>query len=564
MKVRHSITCILFSAAVFSCGKPQTLPLIPSGGGEKPSPVPMTWEAVSANPASWDGEKRASVTYQLLVYSFADSNGDGWGDIKGITQHLDYLEGLGVSALWLSPIHPADSYHGYDVRDYYSVRKELGTEEDLKELITEARKRGMVIYLDYVLNHTGEGHPWFKSARASAGSEYRDYYVISSSPQADIQAGKIPSLSSYDSNKWHLTASGSKDYYYGAFGGWMPDLNYGPLASLQTNATFNDLAASAKKWIEMGVGGFRLDAVLYLYEKNAPSGNAQFLKAWYERCNEYYKAIGHADDIYMVGEAWTGTDVMAQYYKGLPALFDFEYWDRLSWALNSSIGRYFTKDVLNIRNICKGVRSDFVEATKLTNHDQTRAATTLGKSLNKEKLAACVLLTSPGSPYVYQGEELGYWGKVGDDGGKDEQVRTPVKWTRTGTVPSSWTNSSNIDKSMLSADISVEAQSEKEGSLLKVYQDFARLRNTYPALASGEMSAHGTYNDSNDKQQALAVWYMTSGSQKLLVVHNFSGSEITASFPSDKLTRAIGLNGSASIQGSSLKLGAYSSVIFEQ
>lgn len=563
---RLSLYLILgvLSLVLAACGKDDRNKVIPSGGGENGGGNSGSddFVAVTAAPKAFDGNKKADITYQLLVYSFADSGTDGWGDIKGVTQHLDYLDAMGASAIWLSPIHPSDSYHGYDVQDYSAVNPKLGTDADLQELISKAHGNNIKIYLDYVLNHSGTGNAWFKSATSSASSEYRDYYVISTSPQSDIAAGRIPSLSTYNANKWYSTSGGA--WYYGAFWGGMPDLNYGELASLENNATFNAMASSSKKWIDMGVDGLRLDAVLYIYEKNAPSSNATFLKKWYDRCNSYYKAAGHSDDIYMVGEAWTGTDVMAKYYKGLPALFDFEYWDRLSWALNAGIGRYLTKDVLNIRNICRAQRSDFIEATKLTNHDQTRAATQLGRSLPKEKLAACVLLTSPGSPYVYQGEELGYWGKIGAEGGADEQVRTPVKWTKTGTVPSSWTSASNIDRNMLSSSISVEAQEADKQSLLNVYKTFARLRNSYVSLASGEMSAHSKYNDSNASDESIACWYMTSGSEKMLVVHNFGSSSKTLDFSGDKLDKAVALNGSAEVKGGSLRLGAYSSVVFLQ
>ena len=665
--------------ACIACGEDDRNKVIPGGGEDDPGNGGTAgYVDVVPAPKAFDGNKQADITYQLLVYSFADSDGDGWGDIRGVTSHLDYLDAMGASALWLSPIHPSDSYHGYDVQDYSAVHPKLGTDSDLQELISKAHEKDIKIYLDYVLNHSGTGNAWFKSAASSASSEYRDFYVFSSSPQTDISAGLIPSLSSYDADKWYKTSGGSgtgytgrlhfkldwnartitvtsttdaaqasnpdtsidyfiyygndqirrmyktassvyeitldfdsewgflvrtsstswdnntkwgsgtgaaislgtpytltstnpqnipfgaASYYYGAFWSGMPDLNYGDLASLETNATFNALASSAKKWIDMGIDGLRLDAVLYIYEKDAPTSNATFLKKWYDRCNTYYKAAGGKGEFYMVGEAWTGTDVMARYYKGLPALFDFEYWDRLSWALNSSIGRYFTKDVLNIRNICRAQRSDFIEATKLTNHDQTRAATQLGRSLAKEKLAACVLLTSPGNPYIYQGEELGYWGKIEAEGGADEQVRTPVMWTKTGTVPSSWTSASNIDKNMLSAGISVEAQESDAGSLLNVYKSFAQLRNSYASLSSGEMSAHSKYNDSNASDESVACWYMTSGSEKMLVVHNFASSAKVLDFSGDKLTQPVALNGTARVDGGNLELGAHSSVVFLQ
>ncbi|MBR5035135.1 MAG: alpha-amylase [Bacteroidales bacterium] len=677
--IRTLLLAALLVLSAAACDPEDRKIIIPDDNGGGGGSQNGDYTAVTASPKAFDGTKRADITYQLLVYSFADSDGDGWGDIKGITQHLDYLDAMGASALWLSPIHPSDSYHGYDVRDYFSIHPKLGTEADFQELINKAHQKNIKIYLDYVLNHSGTGCDWFKQACASASSPYRDYYLLSSDPAADISAGKFPSLSGYDAGKWHTVSSteglgytgrlhfkldwsaktvtvtettaaaqasntdssvnlyiyygndkiarlyktgtniyeitldfasdwgflvrtsstswdngtkygasgdtkitfgqaktltnsssaanitfGSALYYYGAFGSWMPDFHYGSASTASGSAAFTSLAASADKWINMGVDGFRLDAVIFIYEKNAPSANATFLKSWYDRCNSTFKAAGGSGDIYMVGEAWTDAGTISQYYKGLPALFDFPYWDKLSWALNNATGRYFCKDVIDLRNTYRSGRSDFIEATKLTNHDQTRAATTLGRSLPKEKMAACVLLTSPGNPYIYQGEELGYWGKKGEDGGADEQVRTPVKWTKSGGVPASWTSASNIDSGMLSANISVEAQDADSESLLNVYKRFAQVRNTYPALASGEISKHGTYNDSNATDQEIAAWYMTSGGEKLLVIHNFSSKEKTLSLEGDKLSDAIALNGEASVKGSSLRLGAWSSVVFLQ
>ena len=143
-------------------------------------------------PASFDGNKRSSTTYQLLIYTFADSDGDGVGDFKGIQSKLDYLDGLGVTGIWLSPAHPTSSYHGYDVDDYSTVNPLFGTEEDFKALVDAAHAKGIKIYMDYVLNHSGRGTEWFKSLKADpAGSPYRDYYVVSKSPDADVAAGLV-------------------------------------------------------------------------------------------------------------------------------------------------------------------------------------------------------------------------------------------------------------------------------------------------------------------------------------------------------------------------------------
>ena len=151
-------------------------------------------EQVVAQPDAWDNRKRADISYQLLVYSFADGNGDKVGDLPGLTRQLDYIDALGASAVWLSPIHPAASYHGYDVLDYEAVNPAFGTDADLRAFIDAAHARGIRVYLDYVLNHTGKDHPWFKSAAASEGSPYRDRYIFSEDPQADIAAGRIDQI----------------------------------------------------------------------------------------------------------------------------------------------------------------------------------------------------------------------------------------------------------------------------------------------------------------------------------------------------------------------------------
>ena len=132
-------------------------------------PQDFEGEQVVAQPDAWDNRKRADISYQLLVYSFADGNGDKVGDLPGLTRRLDYIDALGASAVWLSPIHPAASYHGYDVLDYEAVNPAFGTDADLRAFIDAAHARGIRVYLDYVLNHTGKDHPWFKSAAASEG-----------------------------------------------------------------------------------------------------------------------------------------------------------------------------------------------------------------------------------------------------------------------------------------------------------------------------------------------------------------------------------------------------------
>ena len=185
------IVLALMCAAVVSCENEPS-------GEEKP----LTGN-VTADPIEWDGTKNAEITYQLLVYSFADSDGDGIGDLRGIIDKLDYLDSLGATALWLSPVHPAMSYHGYDVLDYAGVNPEFGTMEDFRELVSAAHERDIKIYIDYVLNHSGSDHPWFLDAKKSADSHYRDFYTFSENPAADIEAGRIPMIASEGLNQYY-------------------------------------------------------------------------------------------------------------------------------------------------------------------------------------------------------------------------------------------------------------------------------------------------------------------------------------------------------------------------
>lgn len=656
----------------------------------KENPVQTTTTTLAAAPKTWDGTKRADITYQLLVYSFADGKGgDRWGDLQGVTDHLDYIDGLGASAIWLSPIQQSSSYHGYSVDNYSQIDSHLGTESDFQTLINNARGKDIDIYMDYVLNHSGTGTAWFQDALGNASSPYRDWYVFSNNPSEDEKARKIDNYGGATSpgmGTWHqvgvgvgfkgrlhfkvdwtktaktVTVTQSTDaaqssnpnasmwlwignagavglyekdsgiheitldvdtdwgflvrttgsstdwsagtkwgapagakaivfgqpftlapnssgdpgnivfsdntsYYFASFDGSMPDLNYGPYSTASTHPCFQALAESADKWINMGVNGLRLDAVIWIYQ-NQTNPNVSFLKQWYDHCNATYKARGGKGDMYMVAEAWTdNAEAVAPYYKALPSNFNFWYWYTLNDRIKNAKGNDFASTVSYFRGLFKAQRSDFIDAIKLTNHDENRAATDLSRSLDKEKLAAAVLLTSPGKPYIYQGEELGYWGSKNNG---DEYVRTPIKWTKSGTLADAALNG-KVDNTMLTADISVEAQEANAASLLNVYKQFGRLRNCYQSLASGEITEHGTYNASNTRFSGLAAWYRTAGSEKTLVVHNFSGARITASFGTEDLSRTIGLNGAGELKttttdgvltDNTLTLNAYSTAVF--
>ena len=188
------------------------------------------------------------------------------------------------------------------------------------------------------------------------------------------------------------------------------DLNYGKAAQAEQSGAFKAVTEAADKWVRMGVDGFRLDAVKHIYHNAYNDENPTFLKKFYDRMNESYKAAGGEGDFYMVGEMLDEADKAAPYYRGLPALFEFTFWYKLKWALQNGIGCYFVKDILDVQPLYAQYRSDYIEATKLSNHDEDRTGSDLGQSAEKMKVAAAVLLTAQGAPYIYQGEELGYWG----------------------------------------------------------------------------------------------------------------------------------------------------------
>lgn len=654
--------------------------LLLAGCGKKgttPDPTPDAQESsLTPAPKTWDKEKRGSMTYQLLVYSFADSDGDGIGDFKGIENKLDYLESLGTTALWLSPVHPADSYHGYDIQDYYKLNPDYGTEADFKSLLDKAHAKGIKIYLDYVLNHSGKGNDWFKQALADPDSKYRDYYFFSTNPSADYS--KFPMLkgTTYQDDEWKKTASGSPKltatqtteevttgsaawqlwiwksgesgeafplvdkgdgtyylvaeldgtygvlvrkneweakygaqsgqttlsegqplnlaadgedirftgsgryrielsgltsetlYYMGAFSDWMPDLNYGDISDVENNACFQDLAASADKWIQMGVDGLRLDAVKHIcggIDSYNNTSNQTFLGKWYDHCNATYKAAGHTDDIFMVGEAWDSHSVETGYYTSITSCFEFGYWPLLYSVLTDQDASSYVSTVNGFIRDHKAKRPDAQTSLFLTNHDHSsvkknskgkgtyRAADDLNKNLAKEKQAAAILLTTPGKPFVYQGEELGYWGDATDG---DEYIRAPILWDN--GVYASGKLSGKLDKNMLTESISVKNQEADKNSLLNVYKTFGALRNTYPALADGTMTAGPSTGS-----VSVAAWYMSaSDGSKMLVIHNV-GAKANSLTVSDDMSKPVALLGTASADGKKLTLGANSSVVFE-
>ncbi len=499
--------------------------------------------------ANWDGEKRGDVFYEIFVRSFADSNNDKYGDLKGVADKLDYLHELGINGIWMMPIHPSPSYHGYDVEDYKGINPQYGTMADFDVMMAKANQLGIKVILDLVVNHTSKTHPWFKKACSSKDSPYRNFFLFAprDSVQFYIANNKVPSVETYDANEWHNVESGTTNYkYYGAFSSWMPDINP------ESTAAMDSIYDAAQFWIDKGVYGFRLDAIKHMYQKERSQKNINFWKAFYA----HLKVM--KPDVYLIGEVLSEADLVAIYYRALDHLFNFSSWWRLDWAINAGTGKYYANDIQTYLTQFKASNVNYVNTPKLANHDEDRTMSILKNNWSKAKLAAVVMLTQPGQPYMYYGEEIGMRNlKNGDDA----NVREPFLWTTkaSDTYRAKWrVSSTNIDANVPPLSL----QQDDETSLYNVYVALLKLRNTYPALAEGDF----TYVFPSALPDALSIYTRQKDEQRVMIIHNFSATEMEYEI-TNPLKNPIAGFGGAYLKKDSTQyfaiLPAYSSLFIE-
>ena len=450
---------------------------------------------------------RDAVFYEVFVRSFNDSNGDGVGDLNGLTARLDYLNDgdpattadLGVTALWLMPISPSPSYHGYDVTDYYGVNPDYGTMEDFKRLVAEAHKRGIHVIIDLVLNHTSNQHPWFIAAADDASPKH-DWYVWKKSvPPGWSQPWTSGSPSEY---VWHALRAG--DYYYGLFYDGMPDLNY------RNPAVQEEMIAVGKHWLSAGADGFRLDAVRYLFESGPGAGQLDIPET-HAYLARYCQAMKQAKpDCYLVGEIWTDMDTVASYLgspRELDSAFNFDLAGAIVGGVkDKSFGYINATQEVTLETYPK----DTADAIFLTNHDQDRIASLYGPDPVKLKLAASILLTLPGTPYIYYGEEIGMPGTK-----PDENIRKPMLWSDGENAGFSTAKPWNAP-ARVRPGINVKAEAEDADSVLSHYRRLIRLRHDYVALRRGGYQAVPLGNKN------IYGYLRRHEQQSVLVVHNFS------------------------------------------
>ena len=444
-----------------------------------------------------------NVGYQLLVYSFNDSDGDGRGDIKGITQKLDYFVDLGVNVLWLSPINKAGSYHGYDVQDYYSINSRLGSEADLKELIEEAHKKDIKILLDMVVNHTSNSHPWFIDARRNPESKYRNYYI-------QKQAGVTYGTSTNSSAAWHMQGDFN---YYSSFTSSMPDLNLGnPEVMAEVKNIFN-------YWVDFGVDGFRLDAIKHFFDP-AEYATGTNVKEMTANCfNEINLAMKEKNpNIFFVGE-WLDEGGFTSYKTSAPYIdSQFSFYSRkmlIDTASGSKSAMGLATKITTEINELTALNPDFTYTPIISNHDHDRIASTYGffDSKLKLRLINSMLLTLPGMPFVYSGDELGMTGdRYNND---DIERRLPFKWGEGNEVNPDTYGRGKYDPSELTKRTSVIEAKADVLSLYNLHKDILAVRKATKAYAGGKMSVFG-----DDSNSDVMAFFIEANGQKLLIAHN--------------------------------------------
>lgn len=518
---------------------------------------------------------KESVVYQIYPRSFCDSNGDGIGDLNGITGKLDYLKELGIDVIWLSPVYksPNDD-NGYDISDYQAIMDEFGTMEDFDRMLATAHEKGIKIMMDLVVNHTSDEHKWFIESRKSTDNPYRDYYIW----RPAKEDGSLPNNwgSCFSGPAWEYDKT-TDMYFLHLFSKKQPDLNW------DNPAVRQDVFDMMNWWLKKGADGFRMDVIsLISKEPGLPdkepgiNGYATFnVSANGPHVHEYLqemrqKALNNADTI-TVGECSGVTLEEAKKYarsdeKELNMVFQFEHMDVDS---DEKSGKWTTKkmDLRDLKNILtrwqKGLQDIAWNSLYWENHDQPRSVSRFGndsdeyREISAKMLATCIHMMQ-GTPYVYQGEELGMTncpfntldnfrdlesinafhelteqGKMTEEDmmaaisykGRDN-ARTPMQWDDSAYAGFSTANpwimvNPNYTK------INAKDQVNREDSVFKYYQKLIKLRH------ESELIVYGTYDLILDDDKDIYAYIRTLGDEKLIVYCNFSENTREVEIPEE-------------------------------
>jgi glycosidase len=386
------------------------------------------------------------------------------------------------------PVAESPSYHGYDVTDYYKIEPDYGTNDDFKLFVAAAHQRHIRVLVDLVLNHASSDHPFFREALQDTASPHRNWFRWSKT----------------GGNNWHKSPV-RDEYYYGLFWSGMPDLNF------ENPAVLEESKRVARFWLDsLGVDGFRLDAVRHLVEDGDQVSNTPATHAVLRAFGQYVRNI--APQSYTIGEVWDNTETILTYYPDqLDAYFAFPVSEALMEAVRTGKAGELLPTVLQFQRAQPAYRW----APFQRNHDQTRTLTALGNDVAAAKLAATILLTLPGLPFVYYGEEIGMTGDK-----PDEQLRTPMQWTGSAAGFTSGKPWEALQHDSLTANVA--AQDHAANSLLNLYRRLIHLRAANPALRSGELVPVATGSES------VLAYIRKDGARQVLVVANLGSSPAAA------------------------------------
>ena len=409
---------------------------------------------------------RDAVFYVLLVRSFYDKSGDGYGDLAGLMEKLDYLNDgdpttdsdLGVTALWLLPVGKSPTYHGYGASDYYNVEPAYGDNETFRRFVSEAHRRGIYVLIDLALNHTSDKHPWFQDAISSTQSQHRDWYVWLPADPGWRGPDKRP--------VWFKNGGA---FYYAFFGGSLPDLN------LRNPAVTAELANVVRFWLrDMGVDGFRLDAIRHLLEEGEDQESTTATHDWLEGFYRTFKET--SPNGFAIGEVTGATAERVPYVQNeVDLCFEFDWATAAISSLDKGDPSILVQRQLAVEALLPGG----AYGSFLALQDHTRVITQLRDNEAKARLAATLLLTSPGVPFLWYGEEIGMRGST-----PDVFIRRPMQWANQRaagfTSGRPW-----MDVDLNYDVVNVADQSTDPDSLLSHYKRLIRLRTTYSSLRTG-------------------------------------------------------------------------------
>lgn len=416
--------------------------------------------------------------YEIFVYSFCDSNGDGIGDLNGVRSKLDYLQELGINGIWLMPIHPSTSYHKYNVSDYYAIDPDYGTMEDFEALLADCHERGIKVILDLVVNHCGSAHPWFAKMMA-----YISGLPVGQKPDPAVcpYVEYFNLIDAFQAGYKEIGASGK--FYECRFSSSMPDLN------LDSEAVRSEIRSIMEYWLGKGVDGFRLDAAKEYWTGN-PEKNIEILH-WLQETAQALKP-----GCYMVAEVWDTFGEITDYYtSGITSLFAFPFGNTdgkivavLRGAGNPSVVGTYATALEKADKAYLASNPDYIDAPFLSNHDVGRIAGFVAQDENKIKLAAAMNLFMSGSAFVYYGEEIGMPGS-----GNDPSKRAPMYWNTQRNE-----GTTQLPPECILPDSypmgSFEEQKDNEDSVYNYYRQAIAIRQALPVISHGRTIAETALN----------------------------------------------------------------------